>query len=190
MTTLDTKQKIVLITTHLLARDGVAALSMRDIAHEADVATSVLYYYFADKDSLLRSVFDSINTNLGLVRATLPSCSTASEMLEQRILFQLNHIEEVVAVLKFYLAYRNQYVIAPHGVLPEKAYLHMQEVLEYGLLRGEFTTNDIVGDAQVMTHAVNGFLLEYYPLPLSHHDKQVLSQKLHAFLIRALSKNN
>ena len=71
-------------------------------------------------------------------------------------------------------------------MLPPKAYLHMQEVLEKGIESGEFYVIDMVADAQVMTHAVNGFLLEYYPEEIADKEKDQLVQKLHQFLIRGL----
>lgn len=180
------RDTIIDTTIHYLAAEGAYGMSMRDLAQKADIAPSAIYHYFKNKDDLLKSVFDHANTELGRARAELPQADTVSDMLKQRIEFQLDHAEEIVAVLKYYLAYRDLYKKASHGVLPPKAYLHMQEVLERGVETGEFEVKDIVGDAQVMTHAVNGFVLEYYPLELSKNDKKALTTKIHSFLLRAL----
>ena len=186
MNATESREIILNTTTRLLALQGAAGVGMRDIARESGVAPSVIYHYFANKDDLLKAAFDMVNTRLGLIRSQLPATNSASELLAQRIRFQIDHAEEVVAVLKYYFAYRHLYQKEAEGVLPPKAYLHMQEVLEKGIESGEFYVIDMVADAQVMTHAVNGFLLEYYPEEIADKEKDHLVQKLHQFLIRGL----
>lgn len=186
MNEIESRESILTITTRLLAEQGAAGLGMRDIARDAAVTPSTIYHYFVNKDQLLKSAFDEVNTRLGVARKQLPPARTAAELLLQRIHFQLDHAEEVVAVLKYYLAYRHTYTKSDQGVLPEKAYLHMLEVLKMGQRTGEFYSEDIVADAQVMTHAVNGFLLEYYPERMTETEKNWLALRMYHFLIRAL----
>lgn len=186
MTNDSTRAKLIDVTTSLVAYRGAADVSMRDVASGAGMAPSAIYHYFSGKDDMLKSMFDTVNTRLGLVRSTLPETATAADMLRQRIEFQLDHAEEIVAVLKYYFAYRNLYEKDKHGVLPEKAYLHMLEVLERGVSSGEMVSDNMVADAQVMTHAVNGFVLEYFPEEMSNTQKQELVDKIYPFLMRAM----
>lgn len=182
------RQNIINITTALVARRGIYGLSMRDVAKESGMAVSAMYHYFANKEELLKSTFDAANLQLTIAREQLPHCATASEMLRQRIRFQIDHAEEIVAILKYYLSYRHIYHKSHKAILPDRAYLHITEVLLCGMQTGEFVIRDIIDDAQVITHAVNGFVLEYYPKQMSEQEKRDLTEKMYNFLIRALIK--
>jgi len=170
----------------IFAKDGYDGLSMRILAEAIPVVPSVLYHHFTDKDALLKAMFDHLNSELGKKRAKLSRPQTASEMLKQRIIFQLDNAEAIVAVLKYYLAYRKRFPKLKTGFVPEKGYLHIEEVLNYGVQTGEFYSPNIQEDAKVITHAINGFLLEYYPHTPKGEEKEVLVSCIHQFLIRAL----
>lgn len=184
----ETPDIILKEATKLFAREGYGRLSMRTLAQKVKIAPSVLYYYFKDKNTLLTSMFDYVNTNLGLARAKLPPAHNSSSMLKQRIEFQLNHAEEIVAVLKFYLAYRKRFKKIPTGFVPDKGYLHIEEVLTYGINKKEIESTDIKESAKVITHAINGFLLEYYPEIPTDKEKIDLINTIHKFLWRAIKK--
>ncbi len=183
-----TKDIIIQKTTKLFALQGYEGFSMRTLAKEIPLAQSVLYHYFPDKNALLREMFDTLNTQLGEKRAKLPIEKSASEMLRQRIIFQLDNAEAIVAVLKFYIAYRKTFPKFRGGYVPDKTSLHIEEVLQYGMITGEFNMNNLEQDARVITHAINGFLLEYFPdVPLGH-EREDLVHTIHSFLLRALRK--
>lgn len=172
----------------LFAREGSDHFSIRKLAAKMGVAPSVIYYYFADEASLLRSMFDHLNRELGKRRAALPQSNTASEMLYQRIAFQIDNQELIVAVLKYYLHYRSAFPKFKNGFVPDKSALHIEEVLQYGEQRGEFSINNLEDDAKVITHAINGFLLEYYPYTPTGKEKEQLITRIHSFLLRALKR--
>jgi AcrR family transcriptional regulator len=186
--TTTTRDHILQQTTKLLATHGAGAVSMRAVAKESGVAASVIYHYFEDKDVLLKEVFDHANRQLGQLRAQLPPTETVSDMLAQRIQFQLDHAGLIVAVLKYFFAYRELYPVTDQGVLPEKSCLHIEEVLLRGQQTGEFYIRDVTSDARVITHAINGFVLEYYPATLPGKKKQQLVGLIHGFLLRAVTK--
>ena len=50
----------------------------------------------------------------------------------------------------------------------------------------EFTITHLDDDAKVITHAINGFLLEYYPYMPERKEKKELIDRIYRFLIRAL----
>ncbi|CAN5167144.1 TetR/AcrR family transcriptional regulator [soil metagenome] len=182
------KEIILKKALKIFAKDGYDGLSMRILADAIPIAPSVLYHHFTDKDALLKAMFDDLNSELGKKRAKLFKPQTASEMLKQRIIFQLDNAEAIVAVLKYYLVYRKRFPKLKTGFVPEKGYLHIEEVLNYGVQTGEFYSPNIQEDAKVMTHAINGFLLEYYPHTPKGEEKEVLVSSIHQFLIRALTK--
>lgn len=184
----NTGKKILNTAIELFAEKGYDGLNMRLLAKKSHVVPSVLYYYFKDKDALLKIMFNDINTRLGIIRGGLPQPKNASEMLKQRIEFQLDHAEEIVAVLKFYLAYRKKFPKITTGFVPDKASLHIEEVLKYGTKIGELQKLKIKEDAKVITHAINGFLLEYYPVIPTGKDKIKLIRSIHSFIWRAIKK--
>jgi AcrR family transcriptional regulator len=182
----NTKELILQKARHVFALQGYEAFSIRHLADEIGIAPSVIYHYFKDKDDLLKEMYETTNIILGEKRAKLPQSETASEMLRQRIEFQVDNAEEIVAVLKYYMAYRKNFKKFNKGFIPDKSALHMEEVLQYGVKTGEFKVLDLEDDAKVMTHAINGFLLEYYPYKPKGMEKYDLVQRIYNFLIRAL----
>lgn len=183
-----TRERIIKKTVHLFAFSGYEGFSMRNLAAEVKVASSVLYHYYSDKDLLLKTVFDKTNTDLGIARSLLPVTDSAGSMLKQRILFQLDHAEEIVFVLKYFLAKRILFPKIHNGYIPDKAYLHIEEVLRFGIRTGEFDISNINEDSKVITHAINGFILEYYPARLKLIEKQELANTIQHFILRALRK--
>lgn len=173
-------------TSRIFAATGYDNFSIRKLAKEINISPSVIYHYFKNEDELLKSMFDFLNTRLGQKRSQLPVPNTAAKMLKQRIGFQLDNSEDIVAVLKYYLSHRKKFLKNNDGFLPDKSSLHIEEVLNYGVSTNEFVTKDIIGDAKVITHAINGFLLEYYPYKPEGKEKSNLVTKIYKFIIRAL----
>lgn len=185
--TIDTKEQILQSTTELFAQGGYDGISMRKIALLSGIAPSVLYYYFKNKHVLLKEMFNKNNTLLGKDRNTLPQAKSASQMIEQRIRFQLDHAEQIVAILKYFLTYRSKFNKLPNnGYIPEKGYFHIEEALRYGVQTGEFANREIEEQAKVITHAINGFLLEYYPNIPKDEEKQALITTIHKFIMRSV----
>ncbi|GAB3760699.1 AcrR family transcriptional regulator [Nocardioides ginsengisegetis] len=64
---LEREQQIVAATTRVLRVTGIAGLTMRAVAAEAEISLGTLHYVFPSKDQLLRSVIDSVITELATV---------------------------------------------------------------------------------------------------------------------------
>jgi AcrR family transcriptional regulator len=183
-----TRDKIIKQVAKLFAEGNMDEVSMRKLAKEVDVVPSVLYYYFPTKVSLLQAMYEESNRILGEKRAKLPIPKTANEMLRQRIEFQLDNAELIVSVLKFYLAFREKFPKLAAGYLPDKTYLHIKEVLQYGVSTGEFADEEIDDQSRVMVHAINGYLLEYFPQMPKGKDRERVVNELHTFLHRSIIK--
>lgn len=182
-----TKQAILAAAKKIFAEFGYEGLSMRRLAESAGVSLSVTYHHYKDKDELLRQAFEFTSRQLGQLRAKLPYKETAVEMLYDRILFQIDNSFDIVFMLKYYLHFRRQYAHNDHGYLPVKAYLHITEVLDFGICRKEFfLSGSIEKEAKVIAHAINGFLLEYYPIPPDASEREELATSIHDFALRAL----
>ncbi len=173
-------------TAMLFAKSGIEDFSIRKLAKQIPITPSVIYHYYENEHVLLRKMFDHLNHLLGEKRAALPQTATADEMLRQRIAFQIDNQEAIVAVLKYYFAFRQTFSKYKNGFVPDKSALHIEEVLRFGMKSGEFYVRDIDDESKVITHAINGFLLEYYPYTPKGKEKEALIERIHQFLIRAL----
>ena len=181
-------QLILQEAAHLFANSGMDGFSIRKLAKQIPITPSVLYHHFDNEDVLLRAMFDYLNHTLGDRRSLLPKVKSASQMLKQRIEFQIDNQEEIVAVLKYYLSFRHNFDKYKNGFVPDKSALHIEEVLSYGIETGEFYVKNLSDDSKVITHAINGFLLEYHPYKPSGIEKKDLIDRIHNFLLRALRK--
>jgi mRNA-degrading endonuclease RelE of RelBE toxin-antitoxin system len=183
-----TKETIEKEAKMLFALSGYEGFSMRVLSKQSGISMSSIYHFFSEKDSLLQSVFNKTNTGLGLKRAKLPKRKSASKMLEDRVIFQFENIEDVVFVLKYYIHFRNNFKKIPTGFIPDKAYLHIEEVLRAGVKSGEFKLiNSIEEDSKVVTHSINGFLLEYYPNTPKGSELKKLSRSISEFILKSLT---
>lgn len=187
--TVQTRTIILSKAKTLFAINGYEGFSIRILAKECGVGISSIYHFFGDKDELLKELFNTTNRQLGVKRAQLPKSSTASAMLKRRIKFQFENIEDVVFVLKYYLHFRPEFMRLNSGYLPTKAYLHIEEVLEFGLKTDEFVIDEleIAKESKVIAHAINGFLLEYYPDPPEGRQLNTVVNSIYNFLMRSLT---
>jgi len=120
---MNTKDVIIVKAREVFARDGYDGLSIRLLAKKAHIASSVIYHHFANKDVLLQAMFDNTNTELGSLRKSLPETDSVYDGLVQQIKFQFDHSQRIVAVLKYYMAYRDSFPKLTNGFVPPKAYL-------------------------------------------------------------------
>lgn len=181
-----TKNSILKATSELFSGQDQKSFSIRNLATKLDVVPSVIYYHFKDEKELLFSMYKHLTHELGALRKELPKTNTAKKMLKQRIAFQIDHQAEIVAVLKYYLAFRHSFPEQKSGFIPDKSSLHIVEVLEFGKKNNEFKVKNVADDAKVITHAINGFLLEYHPYIPTGTEKNRLVKRIYSFLIRAL----
>lgn len=174
---------------HLFARFGYDGVSMRILAKESGVGLSSIYHFFDDKEILLKAVYEDTNRKLGIERSELPVKATAKEMLGQLINFQFKHIEDIVYVLKYYLHFRQDFATMPTKTLPAKSVLHVEEVIRKGIETGEFDIegNEVGAMARVISHTINGYLLEYYPDVPSSRELQEIVEDIVDFSMAGLS---
>lgn len=172
----------------LFAQCGYDGVSMRILAQESGVGLSSIYHFFKDKDVLLKDIYLATNHHLGLERQALPEQPTAQRMLAQLIDFQFNHIEDVVYVLKYYLHFRHDFAVLPTKTLPVKSVLHVEEVIQKGIVTGEFhvAASEITDQAKVVAHTINGYLLEYYPDVPHGAERRKMIDDIVSFTMRGL----
>jgi AcrR family transcriptional regulator len=70
----------------VIIRDGLDRTSIRAIAHELDLTTSVVTHYFRDKDALMSFILETINEHLETRQQRNITSESGIERLEQLIL--------------------------------------------------------------------------------------------------------
>ncbi len=159
---------------------------MRKLADEVGISLSVAYHYFRDKNVLLNELFDATILSLGQERHLLKKPDSARARLLQIIDFQFDHAKEITFIFKYYLYFRKSFLKLSSGFIPAKEYKHIEEILLYGVQRGEFRKMDIAREAKVIAHAINGFVLEYFPdIPTGKERVEVI-EPLSSFILRAI----
>ena len=180
------KKDIILVCRRLFAEQGYSGFSMRIFAQTIGSSLSALYYYYPSKDELLKDMFNTINTNLGVTRSQIAPSVSMNDMLQKRIRFQFEHAEEVVAVLKYYMHFRTSFPKSEYGYLPEKAHLHIEEVLRFGIEIREIAPLNVPRQSRIITHMINGFVLEYFPITPTPGELDQLTHDITKFTMRSL----
>lgn len=184
-----TKSTVLKISKHLFAVNGYEGFSIRTLVKQSGIGQSSIYHLFKNKDEILKVIYETSNRELGIARSKLPISNSAEEMLLNIIRFQFQHIEDIVFVLKYYLHFRPDFLKLDVGYLPTKGYLHIEEVLRAGIEGGEFIfdVSEIQKESKVIAHAINGFLLEYYPNSPKKNELADVTASIHKFLMRSLT---
>lgn len=172
-----TKDEIITATISLLAREGYAGTSMRKVAAAINREPSIIYAHFTDKEELLRATRLHINHVLDTSQ-NYSAAADAHTLLYETILFQLKNREYIVALLQYFMAMAKDFPGTASGYVPDRAYAHMQRVIERGIAEGCYTCADIAFNAKASTHLVNGFLMEYFGRPLRTKELQSLATQL------------
>lgn len=181
------KQKIVNQTKKDFAEYGYEGVSLRNLAKELNIAQSSVYNHFSSKDQMLTEIFEQTRKDLGNYRKQPEDFDTTYSLLKNRIDFQFKHATDITFILKYYFHFRKNFDKNGNGFVPKTAYTHIKEVLEEGIARKEIKkVKNIEEDAKVITHAVNGFVMEYYPNVPKGKEKEKLVTEITDFIYRAL----
>lgn len=182
-----TEDKIIRASIPILAREGYEGASIRKIAEACKLEPSVIYYHFTDKEALMRAVRTTVNCELDEAIVRLTPTDDVSVMLRQRIAFSIDHIEEIVCLLQYFLSAKEAFPQSAGGFVPERAYKYIYDVLQRGIADGRYTSDDPLFESKLIVHLINGFLLEYYPHPITKRTAAELVDKITAFVERRLT---
>ena len=99
------KQSICDAAMRVVARKGIANVTVQDIADEAGVAKGTIYIYFDSREEILaRTVDGATEALLEKLATACSSCRNFEEILERRIRTQLRHFEETRDFFRISLA--------------------------------------------------------------------------------------
>lgn len=100
-------QSIQEATMRVIARKGMAAATMQEIAEEAGVAKGTLYLYFRDRDELVEKTFENVMTQLhDRVDEALLADAPFEERLRNVITAKLLFFEENREFFRLYMSLR------------------------------------------------------------------------------------
>lgn len=129
----------------LFARDGYAAVSMRQIASAVDVQVGTLYLYTPDKQTLLFDLMRSHMEELLDAWFSLPKMKLPLDQLENFCRFHIaHHLERMDGTFISYMELRN---LEPqnHAVVADLRGRYEDEleaILKSGVTSGQFTVPD------------------------------------------------
>jgi AcrR family transcriptional regulator len=182
---MNTKEEILISTIPILAREGYAGTSMRQVAGAVNREASIIYAHFADKQELLRETRNYVIMQLARNRVYTEGAS-ARKQLREMLSFQFDNREMIVALLQYFMAAREDFVPTGNGYIPARAYEHVTQILRKGVDEGVYHPDDIDFEAKVITHLSNGFLMEYFSRNLAADEAAELVEKLARYIERSL----
>lgn len=176
----NTHRRLVDLVLQLMIERDPRQISMRQIARAANLQQSVIYHYFASKEELLKEAFLAAQQGVHQALLDLPTESDINKLLRQRIEYHLDNGHLVIPMLRYFMAFRADDSISPG------AYRHIQEVIDCGCRQGVYASSDPGADAKVIAHAINGFLLEHFPIDPNRKSQIVAT--VQSFAERSLRK--
>lgn len=91
----------------VIARKGMSAATMQEIAEEAGVAKGTIYLYFRDRDELVEKTFDRAITQLhGRLDAALASAPAFEQQLRAMIVAKIEFFQEHREFFRLYMSLR------------------------------------------------------------------------------------
>src|SRR6185436_16534837 len=100
-------QSIQEATMRVIARKGMSAATMQEIADEAKVAKGTIYLYFRDRDELVEKTFETAISQLGdRIDAALEEDLPFEEKLREAIRVRLEFFRENREFFRLYLSLR------------------------------------------------------------------------------------
>ena len=167
------KQSICDAAMRVVARKGIASVTVQDIADEAGVAKGTVYIYFDSRDEILARTMDTATEKLvEKLAEACRSCRDFRDVLEQRVRTQLQHFEENRDFFRLYLA-----MAEPFGERRLKkhptylAYLgQLERLVSAAIERGEIVRADVgrlaIAISSIVREIVLHRIIERDPPPL------------------------
>ena len=167
------KQSICDAAMRVVARKGLASVTVQEIADEAGVAKGTVYIYFQSRDEILsRTMEGATEKLLDKIEQSCSECQTFRDMIERRVRTQLAHFDENRDFFRLYLA-----MSEPFGERRLKqhpthvAYLaQLQKQIEEAIARGEVRKGNAarlaITVAAVTREIVLNRIIEREPPPL------------------------
>jgi AcrR family transcriptional regulator len=142
-TTATNRRRVLDVAQRLLARDGAAALSLREVAREMGQSSSALYRYFANRDELLTALILDAYNDLGAAVET-------AEALVPRLKYRSRFRSAARAIRQWSVTHPHEYALIFGSPVPGYA---APEVTVVAATRTTVVLARIVADASAHSPA-------------------------------------
>lgn len=187
-----TRDKFIEVARQLFARKGVENTTMNDIASASDKGRRTIYTYFKNKrdiyNAVVESESDKILMNLRLIVAKPIS---AEEKLREYIAVRFETMREIVTrngSLKAGFFRDLRKVDRARKLISKKEIAMLREILEEGMVQGEFRIKDLNHTSVIITHMIQGLDVTYIRDSLSDKgiDQEMLSDYFSALILNGI----
>ncbi|MEV2269402.1 TetR/AcrR family transcriptional regulator [Nonomuraea africana] len=180
-----TQERILQAVSRLSRVQGIDAISMTDVAHEAGITRTVLYNYYPDKAALLLAFTERVTHYfIEAYTAELPPSASPSERLRAFVRLQLAglvaHPHPGAAGLSASLGPDAYQRLADH-VAPMQRIL--VEILDSGAASGDFHVPDVAATARMIMAVIGA---EREPLISGRVSVEAAEEIVSGFVLRAL----
>jgi len=159
------RQHLMSIAGSFFARHGLSKTTLDDIAREAHMGKSSLYYYFTDKEELFKAVLEKeMDVFKMRLETAIAAAESPQEKLRQFIIFRMQCLRELLNV---YNALKDDYL--KHYAFIQKIretydrqeFEAIREILDHGVKRKVFQINDLDLTSQAVLIAMKGYEYEW-----------------------------
>ncbi|MEV0196233.1 TetR/AcrR family transcriptional regulator [Nonomuraea sp. NPDC050691] len=184
-----TRERILEAVSRLSREQGIDALSMTDVAHEAGITRTALYNYYPDKAALLLAFTEQVTSYfIESYERELPDGATPAERLRAYVRLQLAglvaHPHPGPADLSAALGPDAYQRLAEH-VAPMQRIL--AEILESGAASGDFEVPDVAATARMVLAVIGA---ERVPLVSGAVTVDRAGELVSDFVLRALGSRS
>ena len=163
----ETRRIEILDTTcEVVIERGFAATRIGDVAKRLNVSNSLIHYHFDSKESLLAEAFAHYaRKDLAEMEAYIQAAPTATERLARLIQNYVpvgsDDLEWMLWIDAWGEALRNPLMKRISQELDDQSMALLQQVLDDGVVRGEFTCADTAESALRITGLIDGLAVQY-----------------------------
>lgn len=180
---LDKKKRILEVAGEMFARFGIKKTTMDEIAREARMGKSTIYYYFKNKEEIFASVIHKDSQVFKRkLNEVVKNAKTPHDKISQYVQARMKHLKELT---NFYTTLSDEYI--EHYVFVEKTRKDfniyetttIKNILKEGVSKKVFIVEDIDTSARMIIIAIKGleFLLftKNIKRNIEHESKQMLN---------------
>lgn len=155
----DTRERILSCAEGLFGAKGYDSVAVSDIAEACGVSTSLIYYHYRDKESLLRALIERADEMLkGPAMAALERGSSARERISSFthawVETSLSHRSLVRILIRPFTDPEGPYAVEFHDMIA-LSIERIAEVIQQGIADGEFVEVDPYLSAECLFALVN-----------------------------------
>ncbi|MBC7877590.1 MAG: TetR family transcriptional regulator [Anaerolineales bacterium] len=165
------RTQIIECAIDALSELGYLKTSLAQIATRANISTSVISYYFAGKDDLMREVIGEVYRNAALfmeahIDLTAPARVLLQTYIESNLAYGRNHLKQVKALAEIVIHWRSEPGKLPAEATPDESILKpLEELLRWGQETGEFRTFNPRPMAVTIRKAIDSALEQWITYP-------------------------